>query len=95
MAIAELMDVTVVIAVAVRVIVVIFRLLRHGRAPDFAHGRAKIATGRTVIQSIGIWSRSFNLRPIAPRRRGDVQHFFPIRVQGERRRPASVARHSI
>jgi hypothetical protein len=55
----------------------------------------KFAAGRTVIHSIGIGSHKFNLQTKSMRPSGNVQHFFQIRVQGERRRPASVARHFI
>lgn len=55
----------------------------------------RFAAGRTVTPSIGGGSRSVNLLAKARRRHLHVQHFFRIRVQEEKRRPASVARHFI
>ncbi len=77
--------VTGITAIAVRVIVVPFRLFRHGRTPDFAHGAPSSLAGHTVIPSIGSGRCNFSPRAKARHRLANLQHFFAIRVQGEKR----------
>jgi hypothetical protein len=66
-----------------------------GLLPILRTAVRKFAAGRTVIPSIGSGSRSVNPQTKVRRRLAILQHFFQIRVQRERRRPASVARHFI